>query len=60
MRYSVIFVTSLLIALAEGCSTVGTGGTYHEANFSLQSSGTVSGSVNAAVPDDRPASGQFF
>lgn len=53
-------VISLLAALAAGCSTLGTSHANDQVNFSLQSSGTVSGSVNAAVPDDRPVSGQFF
>jgi hypothetical protein len=52
----------LLAVLMTGCAAVGTerDSRADALNFSLKSSDTVSGSLNAASPDDKPSSGQFF
>jgi hypothetical protein len=55
----------LLVALAAGCTTMGTGfgstpsGT-HPVNFSWKSSNDVSGSMNATLSDGKTFTGQFF
>ena len=55
----------LLAVLATGCASMGTGfdptdPSASPVNFSLKNSDAVSGSMNAALPDDKPLSGQFF
>src|SRR5882757_19387 len=55
----------LLVALAAGCTTMGTGfgstptGT-NPVNFSWKSSDSVSGSMNATLADGKTFTGQFF
>jgi hypothetical protein len=55
----------LLVALAAGCTTMGTGfgstasGT-HPVNFSWKSSNDVSGSMNATLSDGKTFTGEFF
>jgi hypothetical protein len=55
----------LLVALATGCTTMGTGvgstasGT-NPVNFSWKSSDNVSGSMNASLSDGKTFTGQFF
>ena len=55
----------LLVLLAAGCTTTGTGvgetatGT-HPVNFSWKSTDGVSGKINATVPDGTTFAGQFF
>jgi hypothetical protein len=55
----------LLVVLATGCSTMGTGfgstaSGKDPVNFSWNSSGGVSGTMNATVPDGNSYKGQFF
>jgi hypothetical protein len=65
MKYSVNAVLPLLMALASGCTTMGTGtgSTPSGANpvdFSWKSSDSVSGTMNASLSDGKTYSGQFF
>jgi hypothetical protein len=55
----------LLAAIVAGCANMGTGRGSADSsaslvNFSLKNSGAVSASMNTAVPDEKPSSGQFF
>jgi hypothetical protein len=55
----------LLVALAAGCTTMGTGfgstaSGANPVNFSWKSSDSVSGSMNASLSDGKTYTGQFF
>jgi hypothetical protein len=55
----------LLVAVAAGCTTMGTGtgstaSGKNPVNFSWKSSDSVSGSINATLSDGKTYSGQFF
>jgi hypothetical protein len=55
----------LLVAFAAGCASTGTGFGWmgsraDPVNSNLENSDAVSGSINATVPDDQPASAQLF
>ena len=55
----------LLAALATACASLDTGSgatdsSADSVNFSLKNSDAVAGSMNAALPDDKPVGGQFF
>ena len=55
----------LLLALAAGCTTMGTGfgstaSGKNPVNFSWKSSDSVSGSMNATLSDGKTFTGQFF
>ena len=66
MKISIVKLAfPLLAALATGCASMDTGSgptnpSADSVNFSLKNSDAVSGSMNAALPDDRPLGGQFF
>src|SRR5438270_10531357 len=66
MKHSILTLgLPLLVALAAGCTTMGTGfgatstGT-NPVNFSWKSSDTVSGSMNATLANGKTFTGQFF
>jgi hypothetical protein len=53
----------LIGALVTGCAAMGTGAGLSDprpVDFDLKSSDAISGSINAAAPDDKPSSGEFF
>jgi hypothetical protein len=66
MRHSIVKLgLPLLVALAAGCTTMGTGtgSTLSGADpvsFDWKSSDSVSGTMNATAPDGKTYSGQFF
>jgi len=61
MTHWTVKLGSLLLgALVAGCATVGAGFGEGPVSFSLKNSDAISGSANAAAPDDKPSSGQFF
>jgi len=66
MKISVVKLAfPLLAVLATGCASMDTGSgptdsSADSVNFSLKNSDAVSGSMNAALPDDKPVGGQFF
>ena len=56
---------ALLAVIVTGCASVGTGpgsadSSASPVNFSLKNSDAVSGSMNTAVPDEKPSGDQFF
>jgi hypothetical protein len=55
----------LLTAIVAGCADIATrpnsmGSNASPASFSLKTSDAVSGSMNVAVPDEKPSGAQFF
>jgi len=66
MRHSTVKLgLPLLVALAAGCTTMGTGfgstaSGKNPVNFSWKSSDSVSGSMNATLSDGKTFTGQFF
>ena len=66
MRHSIVkLALPLLGLLATGCANMTmelgpTDSSANPVNFSLKSSDTVSGSMNATVPDGEPSSADFF